>query len=268
MHLKRWISGLIMAPCLILFILFAPPWLFLLLILGVTSWGLKEYYALALPGLSPHKKILGIFLGFLLPISLHGKDPQDFLAAMAMILILLFVLALGEKGDFSRQLDQVSRHILGLFYVSFLLAHFLLMHKMPEGRLWILFTLVVTYFGDTAAFYVGRLWGRRKLAPRISPGKTVEGGAGAIGGTIAGALFFRLFFLPQLPVLQALILAIGVGIIGQLGDLFESMLKRSAEVKDSGTLIPGHGGLLDRIDSVIFAGPWVYYYVWAMKLPS
>ena len=266
MHLKRWISGLIMAPCLILFILLAPPWLFLILILLVTFLGLKEYYALALPTLVPPKKMAGIFLSFLLPISLYAKDFRCFLAGMAMILMLLFILALFEKGDFSRRVDQVGRHLLGLFYVPFFLGHFILMHKMEEGRLWILFTLVVVYCGDTAAYYVGRTWGRKKLAPEISPGKTVVGGAGAIGGSIAGALFFQFFFLPQLPAHHALFLAMGVGIIGQLGDLFESSLKRSAEVKDSGSLIPGHGGLLDRIDSVLFAGPFIYYYVWILEL--
>ncbi len=266
MHLKRWISGLILAPCLILFILFAPRLLFLVFILGVTLLGLKEYYALALPELLPHKKMLGIFLSLLLPIFLYWKDSGGFAAGVTLILIFLFVLALGEQRDFSRQVDRVSRHTLGLFYVPFLLAHFLLMHRMEEGRLWILFTLVVTYCGDTAAFYVGRTWGRKKLAPAISPGKTVEGGAGAIGGSVAGALFFRFFFLPQFPAFQALFLAVGVGIIGQLGDLFESLLKRGAAVKDSGTLIPGHGGLLDRIDSVLFAVPLVYYYLWGMKL--
>jgi phosphatidate cytidylyltransferase len=137
------------------------------------------------------------------------------------------------------------------------------MRGLEEGRIWILFTLVVVYFGDTTAFYVGRAWGKRKLAPKISPSKTVEGGLGAIGGSIAGALFFRFFFFPQLHTSHALALAVGVGVVGQLGDLFESLLKRSAQVKDSGTLIPGHGGLLDRIDSVLFASPLVYYYSWA-----
>ncbi len=262
MHLKRWISGLILAPCLILFILFASPLLFLLFILFVTFLGLKEYYALTLPELLPHKKMLGISLSLLLPILLSLEDSKWVAPGVTLILILVFVTALGEQRDFARQVDRVGRHILGLFYVPLLLGYFLLMHRMEDGRFWILFTLVVTYCGDTAAFYVGRTWGRRKLAPAISPGKTVEGGAGAIGGAVAGALFFHFFFLSQLPALHALILAVGVGITGQLGDLFESLLKRGAAVKDSGTLIPGHGGLLDRIDSVLFAAPLVYYYAY------
>jgi phosphatidate cytidylyltransferase len=266
MHLKRWISGLIMAPGLILFILFAPFWLFLLLILFLTFLGLQEYYTLAIPEIAPHPKMVGILLGLLLPISLYAKDSRCFLAGMAMILLLLFISALWEKKDFSLRVDQVSRHLLGLLYVPFLLAHFILMHKLEEGRLWILFTLVVVYCGDTAAFYVGRTWGRKKLAPKISPGKTVEGSAGVVAGSIAGALFFKFFFFPQLPISHALALAAGVGMIGQMGDLFESLLKRGARVKDSGTLIPGHGGLLDRIDSVLFAAPWVYYYIWGARL--
>jgi phosphatidate cytidylyltransferase len=208
MHLKRWISGLVMAPCLILFVLFAPSWLFLLLILFLIYLGLNEYYALAIPTMAFSTRMVGILLGLLFPLFLTAKDSRTFLAGMTGI-------------------------------------------------------LMVVYFGDTAAFYIGRTWGRKKLAPAISPGKTVEGGIGAIGGSIAGALFFKFFFLPQLPAFQALALAVGVSILGQMGDLFESLLKRSAQVKDSGKMIPGHGGLLDRIDSVLFAGPLVYFFALA-----
>lgn len=263
MHLKRWISGLIMAPCLILFILFAPSWLFLLLILFLTFLGLHEYYALAAPGMPFRHKAAGTGFGFLLLFSLAAENGGCFPGGMAVILMGLFGLALTEEGDFSFRVDRISRHLLGLLYMPFLLAHFILMHKLEEGRLWILFTLVVVYFGDTAAFYVGRTWGRKKLAPVISPGKTVEGGVGAIAGSIAGAGLFVFFFFPRVPVGHALALAAGASILGQMGDLFESLLKRSAQVKDSGTLIPGHGGLLDRIDSVLFAGPLVYYYALA-----
>jgi phosphatidate cytidylyltransferase len=138
--------------------------------------------------------------------------------------------------------------------------------KLDLGRFLILFTLVAVYFGDTTAFYVGRAWGRKKLAPTISPGKTVEGGWGALGGSILGALLSKYLFLPQLSPVHALILGGAIGVLGQLGDLWESLLKRSAQVKDSGTLIPGHGGLLDRIDSVLFSAPLVYYYALAAGL--
>ena len=104
------------------------------------------------------------------------------------------------------------------------------------------------------------------MAPQISPGKTWEGGLGAMGGSLAGALIFKGLFFPHLPTIHALVLGVGIGVIGQLGDLFESLIKRSAKVKDSGMLIPGHGGLLDRVDSVLFASPFVFYYSWAVGL--
>jgi len=268
MHLKRWLSGLILAPSLILFILFTPSWFFLLFILFMTLLGLREFHALCLPGTSQSERAVGIFLGLLLPLSLYGHDPRFFLAALASILLFLLILALFLQEDFSIRVDKVSKHLLSVFYVPFLLAHFILIHKLEEGKIWILFTLVTVYFGDTTAFYVGRAWGRRKMAPKISPGKTVEGGLGAVGGSLAGALFFKFFFFSQVSISHALALAIGVGVLGQLGDLFESLVKRSAKVKDSGMLIPGHGGLLDRIDSVLFAAPFVYYYSWMTRLGS
>jgi len=266
MHWKRWLSGLIIAPCLILFVLFAPPWLFLLLILSLTLLGLREFYAMSLPGIGQNERIIGLLLGILLPLTIYPPDLRWFIAGLAFLLLFLLILALFQREEFLVRVDKVSKHLLGLFYVSFLLAHFILMHKLEKGRVWLLFTLVVVYFGDTTAFYVGRAWGQKKLAPKISPSKTVEGGLGAVGGSIAGALGFKFLFFPQLPFWHALALALGVGVIGQCGDLAESLVKRSANVKDSGTLIPGHGGLLDRIDSVLFAGPLVYYYIWATGL--
>ena len=266
MHLKRWISGLILAPSLILFILFAPPWLFLFFILALVFIGLGEAYALLLPAISRKEKMAGILLGLLPPISLYSRDPRCFLATQTFLLLFLLIWVLFQTEEFPLRVEKASRYFLGFFYISFLLSHFILLMKLERGRLLILFTLVAVYFGDTTAFYVGRAWGRKKLAPRISPGKTVEGGWGAVLGSILGALVSKWIFFPQLSVIHVLILGGAIGVEGQLGDLWESLLKRSARVKDSGTLIPGHGGLLDRIDSVLFAGPLVYYYCWAAGL--
>jgi phosphatidate cytidylyltransferase len=266
MHLKRWISGMILAPILILFILFAPTWLFLLFILTLILIGMGEYYSLSLPGISRKERWMGMILALIFPLSLYSPDPGCFLFGLAFLLLLLCICSLFQPEAFPLRVEKVSKHFLGFLYVSFLLAHFILMMKLDRGRILALFTLVVVYFGDTAAFYVGRAWGRKKLAPRISPGKTVEGGWGAIGGSVLGALISKLLFFPQLSPLQALTLGGAIAVAGQLGDLWESLLKRSARVKDSGSLIPGHGGLLDRIDSVLFSGPLVYYYAWAAGL--
>ena len=266
MHLKRWLSGLVLAPSLILFILYAPPWLFLLFILLLTLLGLREFYALLLPGISQTQRAVGVLLGMLFPLSLYSRDPRCFIAALAFVILFLFIQALFRPEEFPVRIERLSKHLLGLLYVPFFFAHFILMHKLASGRAWVLFALVAVYFGDTTAFYIGRAWGRRKLAPQISPSKTWEGGLGAVGGSLAGSLIFKGLFFSQLPMVHALALGVGIGVIGQLGDLFESLIKRSAKVKDSGMLIPGHGGLLDRVDSVLFASPFVYYYSWGVGL--
>jgi phosphatidate cytidylyltransferase len=119
---------------------------------------------------------------------------------------------------------------------------------------------VLAFAGDIAAYYVGRRLGRKKLLPEVSPGKTVEGVIGLVVGSIAGCLLFRHFFFPLLPVVHTVVLGLVGSVIGQLGDLCESALKRAAGVKDSGTLLPGHGGMLDRLDCLMFITPYVYYY--------
>jgi phosphatidate cytidylyltransferase len=266
MHGKRWISGLILAPILILFILYAPFWLFLGLILLLILIGLGEYYALLRPEISRQEKWMGFLLGGVFIFFLQPQEPRLLAAGLIFIFFFLSIRALVQKKVFPLRLEEAGKQALGFLYIPFLLAHFIWMHQMANGRIWILFTLVTVYFGDTAAFYVGRAWGRKKMAPQLSPGKTIEGGLGAVAGSAAGALFSHFLFLPQLPLSHALVLGSLGGLIGQLGDLWESLLKRSAQVKDSGTLIAGHGGLLDRIDSVLFAGPLVYYYLWSTGL--
>jgi phosphatidate cytidylyltransferase len=130
---------------------------------------------------------------------------------------------------------------------------------MTNGRLWVLFLVSTVWAGDISALLSGSFFGRHKLYPKISPKKTFEGLGGAIVGSILVALAFALLFIPHLKKGPCILLAIGIGIFGQLGDFTESMLKRSAQVKDSGSLIPGHGGMLDRLDSFLFSAPFLHY---------
>jgi len=130
---------------------------------------------------------------------------------------------------------------------------------MIDGKQWVLFLIATVWAGDISAFLSGSLFGRHKLYPKISPNKTFEGSAGGIVGSVFVALSFTLLFIPQLEIGLCILLAIGLGVLGQLGDLTESMLKRSAKVKDSGSLIPGHGGMLDRLDSFLFSAPFLHY---------
>jgi phosphatidate cytidylyltransferase len=157
-------------------------------------------------------------------------------------------------------LDGVARQIQGVCYVPLPLALLILLRATPDGTVWIFLLCAVIFAGDTAALYGGTLWGRRKLCPDISPGKTVVGALAGLAANLAVGLAGKAFFLPELGWATAVALAIALGLAGQVGDLFESMLKRASNVKDSGGLLPGHGGVLDRLDALLFAAPVAFVF--------
>ena len=155
--------------------------------------------------------------------------------------------------------------IAGILYVGWLLSYLVALRGLDAGRDWVFFALFTTFASDTTAFFTGRAWGRHRLAPNVSPGKTWEGAiAGVFGAIVVSLVLVMLLSLP-LNYWQAVLLGLVVSIFGQLGDLVESLFKRNMGVKESGKSMPGHGGFLDRMDSVAFAGVVVYYYViWAI----
>ncbi|MFC2006248.1 phosphatidate cytidylyltransferase [Chloroflexota bacterium] len=182
------------------------------------------------------------------------------LLTSAVILSLIWLLLRTQK---KQALNSWAWTIAGILYVGGLLSYLVALRGLDDGRNWVFFALFTTFSSDSAAFFTGKALGRHPLAPYISPGKTWEG---AIGG-ILGAILISLFFILPTPFIlnlkwgQAILLGLLVSIFGQLGDLAESLFKRNMGVKDSGTLLPGHGGVLDRIDSIAFTGIVVYYYV-------
>ena len=151
--------------------------------------------------------------------------------------------------------------IAGIIYIGWLFSHFVALRELDSGRDWVFFALFTTFASDSAAFFIGRAWGRHRLAPAISPAKTWEGAIGGVfGAIIIGSFIVMLLELP-VSYAQAIPLALAVSIFGQVGDLLESWFKRNMGAKDSGKAMPGHGGFLDRMDSVVLAGVVVYYYV-------
>lgn len=199
-------------------------------------------------------------LSFLTPYFTTGLL-MPLLLTSAVVIPLIGLLGRRQKeGAFNSWVWTVA----GILYVGWLLGHLVALRGLDDGRNWVFFILFVTWASDTFAFFVGRKFGRHKLAPSISPGKTWEGAAGGVGAAVIMSI---LFFTPtpfRLPLIswQAIPLAVLVSIFGQLGDLVESLLKRNMGVKDSGSLMPGHGGVLDRIDSLVFASVVVYYVVY------
>lgn len=258
-HLKRLITAFSFIPFIVIIICFAPPWAFSVLIMFVALICLHEFYSLIIPKVSK-KVILPIY--FLTVILFCVLPRKDFLYTAIIPFFTIFVLIsfLFVYPKIHATIGDVGQIILGPVYINLPLTFLVIIAMFSQGKMWIFFLLTVTFAGDTASFYLGKFFGRHKLTD-ISPGKTIEG---AIGGLIAGVVsgsFFAYIIFPSLSIVSIMLLAVAMAISCQVGDLAESMLKRMSSVKDSGTILPGHGGMLDRIDSLLFAIPVLYLYL-------
>jgi phosphatidate cytidylyltransferase len=259
-HLKRWITGVIAVPILFAIIVYGSEIAFAALIVAVSLLGMQEYNRMVFGTKMSGDQVQTMVIALVILLTALTGDFRLLSAVMSFSVMAVFMLHLLRIGDREPVMGAVGKKIVGLMYVPLLMSHFILIRKAPEGRLWIFFILVLAFAGDIAAYYVGKGLGKRKLLPHVSPGKTVEGTIGLVAGSITGCLLFRQWIFPSLPVGHAFILGLVGSVTGQLGDLCESALKRAAGVKDSGALLPGHGGILDRLDCLMFIAPFVYYY--------
>jgi phosphatidate cytidylyltransferase len=245
---------------------YLPPIAFFGLVVGASWLALVELYGLHFRSRPATLAIAagGVMTTFVLS-HLQWPDalPLGPLLLFVMTAILLFYLV--SKQDLSRSLVDVSVLIFGTLYIGFTLGHLLLTRALPDGIFLIFFVVLVTWAGDTGAYYAGMSMGRTPLAPSISPNKTVEGLLGGCLLAVMIALIARAWFIPSFTILDAVVLGLVLTVVGLIGDLSESMFKRSAGVKDSGGLIPGHGGVLDRLDSLLLTAPTYYYYVTLVK---
>ena len=264
MHLKRILSAVVAIPLLWLFILKGGTFLFTLLIMAVAVIALSEYYPLVdetSDGFSP-LSLLGYGSSVVMVgLSFFMENPWP--AHLGILLLNIpaagFLLLERFERD-HKEVNHLLSHVFGLFYLPMVLSCLVALRKAPShGEMWI-FTLLVTVAAcDTGAFYAGTYMGKRKLCPSVSPGKTIEGFLGGMAGALLGGFLTKILFLPDLGWLLSLALFPLAGAIGPLGDLFESALKRASGIKDSGNLIPGHGGILDRIDALLFVAPLFYF---------
>jgi phosphatidate cytidylyltransferase len=263
----RIVSGLLFVPLLILlaragglaFVAFVGLQVFL---------GLTEFYRMMRgKGLQPNVRLGTVAaLAMLLVCYRPYRGPGDLLAAA----LVLIVLALGlRRPDRERLVESMAVTLFGILYVGWLSAHLVLLRELPwsagveyaQGWRFVLLAFFVTWSCDTGAYAFGRLFGRTRPWTRISPRKSLEGSLGGLVSAVAAAFVARLWFAPFLGALDAAVLGLLVGVCGQVGDLVESLLKRDARHGDSSDIIPGHGGILDRFDSLYFAAPLVYYYL-------
>ena len=239
---------------------YLPPPLFAGFIVAVTAVGLYEYFGMAFPE-RPLARFAGVGWGILLAGGVVSLRPEVWGAVLAgglMVGLLLVVLA--GSDDLGAATQRLGITLLGVLYVGFFTPHIVLLRAPGEGWRLVLFTVFVAMGSDTGGYFAGRSFGRHKLAPAVSPSKTVEGALGAVAGAVVIAAACRVVFVRALPPAECLIVGGVISILAQLGDLAESALKRAFGAKDSGWIIPGHGGILDRLDSLLFPFVFTYYY--------
>jgi phosphatidate cytidylyltransferase len=257
---SRSITALITIPPLVFLIVWGHPWVFAEFFFIVTVIAMREYFAMAFPG-RVGQQLCGIVLGSLVSLMVVLTRAVERELWFALLLALCFSVYVFVRGGAKDTIKRLARTLLGCLYLGYFLPHWVLLFRLPHGRGWVLFVLLVVMAGDSVAYFVGNRFGTRKLAPRISPGKTVEGAWGYITGSIIAGLIGAQFIVHELHWLEAVGLALCLSILGQVGDLFESWLKRIFVVKDSGSILPGHGGLLDRLDSLIFPAVFTTAYI-------
>ncbi len=260
--MSRFLTALIAVPLLLLLILKGPPWLFLILAIAFALAGFWELSR------------LGSKVGFrlftagypLVALSVTAFYPgfPGLQETGPAILIVVGLAAVFTRDPGRETLGAVTATLFAILYPGALLGTAVGLRMIPPdglGRIWLVFLLAVTMVGDAGAYFVGRTLGRNSLAPVLSPKKTVEGLVGGIVFSVSTAMIVSRRALPHLSLATAIGLGLSMALLGVVGDLFESLLKRSAGIKDTSSLIPGHGGVLDRIDSLLFAAPFLFLYL-------
>ncbi|MEO7908221.1 MAG: phosphatidate cytidylyltransferase [Roseiflexaceae bacterium] len=274
---QRVLSAALLLPLMIVLVWWSV-WSVGITVVLATVAGLLELYAAFRQGGYQPRTLVGIgsALAIIAAISFQPMVAFDLLLPVVTCIIVVGLVAELTYPQQSGSLPSWSLTLAGAFYLAWLLSHFILLRSlnapalhdsiftqfgMQPGVAWIYYACAITWLQDTSAYFVGRSFGRHKLAPILSPKKTWEGAAGGmLGAILTGVLGVLLLGLP-ITLLQGALLGLVGGIVGPLGDLSESLIKRQVGLKDAGNLIPGHGGILDRADSLLFTIPILYYLI-------
>lgn len=247
-------------PAIWAVIRYLPPWAFTILLVAGGCIALFELYRIALSARhNPLLVALGMATASLVIASPHLSFTLADLLLLGTLAVLLAMLFTDASNE--HRFKDAAIVMFGVLYVGLTLGTLASTRAAPTGEWMVLFVALVTWAGDTGAYYAGSLWGRHLIAPRVSPKKTAEGLLGGMALAVTAALIARFWFLPELSVRDAMILGVLLTVAGLFGDLCESTIKRSVSVKDSGGILPGHGGMLDRLDSLLFTAPVFYYYI-------
>lgn len=256
-------TTVVLGPLLLLLLFAGPAWGWSLLIALSAAQGTLELVTMSHPG-DRVSQGWGALSAFLIAGSLvcPTNDAPLFLTALCAVILVSAILPLFRLGDIKTAALRILGGIAAPIYVGLFLGTLALLRaeQGDRGPYFVLLTLTIAWMGDTGGYTFGRLWGKTPLYPAVSPKKTREGLLGSVVFAVLSALLASLTYLPELPIVGAVALGVSGALLGQAGDLVESLLKRSFGTKDSGSILPGHGGLLDRIDALLVVGPLVYVY--------
>lgn len=260
-HFKRWLTGLTALPLLIGCVVAGGlPFTALVTLAALAS--LREFLRIVVPPGVPLFKQPVIVVGYGASLGIilcaHFERPEIIGVVLGLNIGISGFLCLRRFASDRMVLDYAARQVQGVCYIPLSLSLLILLRSAADGITWIFLLCAIIFAGDITALYAGTLWGRHRLSPAISPGKTVEGSVAGLAAGLAAGLVARALFLPDWGWPACILFSVAVGIAGQVGDLFESTLKRASNVKDSGKLLPGHGGVLDRIDALLFAAPLAF----------
>ncbi|MDB4965959.1 MAG: phosphatidate cytidylyltransferase [Myxococcales bacterium] len=264
----RLLTAAVLVPVLIAAIHWSNPIAVWGIVFLATFLGLREYYNMTLAKEPVAERGFGVVLGmgFAAAVYWYDGDAKVILAALVGVTFAAFLFYLFRYRNMDTVAVRVAQMITGVLYVALLLTFVALLKKRgQDGAAWVYITLTCTWFSDTTAYFAGRFIGPawpKKLYESVSPKKTVIGGLGGMVGSFGALALAKLWYLPSLTWIDCVLVAVPANVLCQMGDLCESMLKRSVGVKDSGALLPGHGGMLDRIDALLFCAPYIYFFAY------
>jgi phosphatidate cytidylyltransferase len=261
--LVRVATSLVAAPVILGILLLGPPLAWYALVQAAIALAGVELFGMTHRG-DRIAQILGIAMSLGVSAGLYffTTDVRVLLSLLFGVILCGLLLAPWRLGEVNTAAGRMMGSVAGPLYIGALPTSLALMRRDlgSEGPRYVVLALLLAWLADTGGYFVGRRFGKAPLSLRLSPKKTVEGLGGAVLGSLFAALLAHFWFLPSLPLAHALVVGVVAGVIGQLGDLVESLLKRSTGVKDSGRIIPGHGGILDRIDALMMVAPVLYLY--------
>jgi phosphatidate cytidylyltransferase len=256
--LKRALSTLILLPVFLAIVMAGPVWLFGATVVLIGAAGQWEFTGMFERAGIRTRRVMGLVGGVVVTASFAEPVPEG--VALTASLLAVLAAALWRPRGERVAWEPVAVTVFGICYVNWLLGYGFWLRDLPFGKQWVLLLIWVTWLGETAAYLVGSSVGRRPLAPVISPQKTIEGAVAQFCVSVVAAVVGQAWFFAALPREHAVAVGALLGVVGQVGDLVESALKRSVGTKDTGHLIPGHGGILDRVDSLLFNTPVLFYY--------